>query len=453
VTSTAERRRLISGGTVWSETGSSRADVRIVGERITAVGALTPEPGEEVIAAAGLHVLPGMIDVHVHIDDRIGGITLADTFASASRVAIETGITTLAGFVTQEPGETLTAAVARCAARVPGRSFCDVAFHLTPTEWPWHWEEIEQLVARGYTTFKLYTTYREAGLYTDFDRLREVMERVHRLGARVLLHCEDEATLAAARQAAGDRTDVFAHTLLRPERAEVAAIERAVEVCAATRCPLHVVHVSTATGARIIAQARPRAPLSCETAPHYLLLDEGALAAQDGHRLLCTPPLRPQATRAEMESLAAAGLFDLFATDHCAFTRYDKDARRSDARAVPKGIAGLGALVPLLFDLLMKGHGCDLRELALRLAANPARLLGLYPRKGAIAAGADADLVLVDPSGPPRPVRSTYADAYDPYAGRSTSWNVRWVLRRGEVVVRDNTLIAGAANGRCLAAP
>jgi dihydropyrimidinase len=446
------QRLLLAGGTVWSEDGSWPADVRVVGERITEVGALVPESGENVIDAAGLHVLPGMIDVHVHIDDRIGGVTLADTFLSASQAAVETGITTLAGFVTQSPDETLSAAVTRCVARASGHSYCDFFFHLTPTGWPWHWGEIERLIAQGWSTFKLYTTYRDAGLYTDYARLGEFMERLARLEARLLLHCEDETTLAGIDPALIDRTDPFSHTLLRPERAEVTAIERAVELCAATRCRLQVVHVSTAEGAAIIAQARARGPVSCETAPHYLLLDERALAGAEGYRFLCTPPLRSQPTRAEMEMLAVAGRFDLFATDHCAFSRADKDGHRGDASAVPKGIAGVGALMPLLFELLVKRHGRGLNELALRLAANPARLLGLYPKKGVVAPGSDADLVLVDPNGPPRPVRSTRADAYDPYADRSTTWSVRSVLRRGALVVRDNALVADSADGRCMAA-
>lgn len=437
---------------MWSEDGPRRADVRVVGERIADVGALAPEPGESVIEAAGLHVLPGMIDVHVHVDGRIGACELADTWPTASEIAVRTAVTTLAGFVTQQPGESLTEAVERCVRRARGRTHCDVTFHLTPTGWPWEWREVEGLIGRGFSTFKLYTTYREAGLFTDYARLTEIMERLAALGARLLIHSEDDATLKDVDGSALDSADARGHALLRPGAAEVLAIRKVVELAARTGCPTHVVHVSTAEGAEVIGQARARARVTCETAPHYLLLTEAALAGPDGHRWLCTPPLHDEANRARMEQMSAGGAFDLFATDHCAFARADKDGKRSDFRDVPKGIAGLGALVPLMHELLVRRHRLPLAELVARLARNPARLLGVYPRKGAIAAGSDADLVILDPDGPDRPVVSSLADSHESYPGRTTTLDVRHVFVRGRSVVENNVLVAPRVPaGRCLA--
>ncbi|OYV92165.1 MAG: hypothetical protein B7Z68_10435 [Acidobacteria bacterium 21-70-11] len=435
---------LIQGGTVWTPEGARRADLRVAGEAIAEIGDLAPLPGESVVDAAGLHVLPGMIDAHVHIDDTIGPYDLADTFSSASTLALATGVTTLAGFITQRPGETLSDALKRCRARARGRTRCDVRFHLTPTEWPWPWAEVERLVAAGCTTFKLYTTYREAGLFTSYERLAVVMERLAPLGARLLVHCEDDDVLRAVDVSAIDPGDAHEHARLRPEAAEVAAVERVLDLAARTGCPVHIVHVSTADAVARIAAARSHAAVTCETAPHYLQLTDAALSERNGHRLVCTPPLRAAATRARLEADAAAGAFDLFATDHCAFTKADKDAGRGDVRAVPSGLAGIGALVPMLFELLVVRHHLGLGELATRLAANPAKLLGVYPRKGAIAAGSDADLVVVDSAGPQRPVVSTVADAYETYPGRTTSWDVRHVLLRGEAVVTDGALVEPA---------
>ncbi len=435
---------------MWTPEGARRADLRVVGEAIAEIGDLSPLPGETVVEAAGLHVLPGMIDVHVHVDDVIGPYTLADTFPTASALALATGVTTLGGFVTQHPGETLTGAVERCRARARGRSHCEVHFHLTPTTWPW--DEVGRLVAAGCTTFKLYTTYREAGLFTDYERLAVVMERLAPLGARLLVHCEDDDVLHAVDASTLDPGDAHEYARLRPEAAEVAAVERVIDLAARTGCPVHIVHVSTADAVARIAAARSRAAITCETAPHYLLLTDAALSGRNGHRLLCTPPLRPAATRARLEAAAAAGAFDLFATDHCAFTKADKDARRDDFRAVPSGVAGVGALVPMLFELLVTRQRLGLGELATRLAANPAKLLGIYPRKGAIAVGSDADLAVVDPAGPQRPVVSTLADAYETYPGRTTTWDVRRVLLRGETVIVDGALAEpGHPTGHLLA--
>jgi len=269
---------------------------------------------------------------------------------------------------------------------------------------------------------------------------------------RLLVHCEDDATLAAADASRIDPADARGHAVLRPERAEVVAIEKVLEVAGRTGCEVHVVHVSTVDGVTAIGEARRWCVVSCETAPHYLLLDDSALAGDGGHRFLCTPPLRTAATRAELEAAAATGAFDLFATDHCSFTREDKDRHRDDFREVPKGLAGLGALVPLMHEVLVKRQGLPLTELSTRLAANPAKVLGLYPRKGTIAVGSDADLVVLDPAGPERPVVSSLAQCHETYPGRTTTLDVRHVLLRGRPVVRDNGLMHDVGpGGVCLA--
>jgi len=292
---------------------------------------------------------------------------------------------------------------------------------------------VAALVARGFATVKLYTTYREAGLHSSYERLAEVMPRLAGLGATLLVHCEDDASLLDPEAEGADLADPYSHARLRPEAAEVEAVRRVVELSERTGCPTHVVHVSTADAAELVANARARGiPVSCETTPHYLLLESSCLGDPDGSRVLCTPPLRNETTRQRLEALAVAGAFDLLATDHCAFTKKDKDGwSGSDFRVLPCGIAGVGALAPLAFELLVRRHGRPLSELVRLLAAGPARLLDTYPRKGVVAVGSDADLAIVDPEGPPRPIRSTFADAWETWPGRTTTWTPRYVLRSG----------------------
>jgi dihydropyrimidinase len=438
---------------VWTPGGPQRADIVVVGERIAAIEPDPPSrPGDEVVDAAGLDVVPGLIDLHVHVADRIGPYELADDFASGTEIAVRNGITTLFAFATQRDGEPLDDTVERCRASAAGACRCDVGLHLTPTAWPWDWDAVSRLAAAGVHTIKLYTTYREAGLLTPWDRLATVMERLAALGLGLLLHCEDDAVLAAA-PPPRDPRDAFSHTAARPAAAEVEAIRRACELAARTECRLHVVHVSTAEGAEVIAAARRRgARASCETCPQYLLLDDALLGGPGGHRFLCTPALRDGETRRRLEELLVAGEIDLLATDHCAFLRADKDAwSGADYRVVPNGLPGLGALVPLAHELLVRRHGLGVGVLVRRLAENPARIAGVYPRKGALVRGADADVAVLDPRAAARPVAATLADAHDPWAGRTTTLLARHVLVRGRRVVQDGELIASARPAGALA--
>ncbi len=436
------RRTLIAGGTVWDETGSRHADVLLEGSRVEAVGRIAAECGDvETIDATGCHVLPGLIDVHVHIADRIGSYALADDVSSGTRTAVCGGVTTLATFVTQRQGETLRDGVARMLDEVHRGAWSDVALHLTPTSWPWNPGEIERLVASGCRTFKLYTTYRPAGLFTDWETLEAAMRTLARLGVRLFLHCEDDGVLGAIDPTRIDLRDPFSGTLLRPEAAEVTAIRRAVALAERTGCPLHVVHVSTAEGAEIVASARPGAPVTCETAPHYLLLEEDCLREASGHRWMCTPPLRSKATRARLEALAIGGAIDLLATDHCPFLKEDKDCRQGgDVRHIPGGLPGIGSLLPLGFEILVKRGRQTLASLVRLLSANPARVLGLYPRKGVLAPGSDGDLVVLDVDGGERALRSIHSACHDPWSRRTTTLAVRAAIVGGRVMALDGDL-------------
>ena len=316
----------------------------------------------------------------------------------------------------------------------------------------WDWDSLTELVERGWNTFKLYTTYRQAGLFTSWPRLEEVMARLASLGVTVLLHCEDDAVLNGQDPVSVDLGNPWSHSVLRPESAETIAIGRAVALAEKTGCRLHVVHVSTVAGAETIARARARGvPVTGETGPQYLLLDRGRLAGINGHRFLCSPPLRASETREALERAVLAGALDVLATDHCPFYKVDKDTWSGDFRAVPTGVAGLGALPGLTHELLCRAHGRPLGELVERLAAAPARVAGLWPRKGVIRAGADADLVVASQDGPPVAVRSTSADVWETYAGFTSSLEIRHVFLRGTEVVANGALVAlSDAPGRSL---
>lgn len=430
-------RTLIKNGTVYLEDSSRITDV-LVEDGVIASLEKTDYTIDncQVIDAKDLHVLPGLIDIHTHLDDAIGKYQLADSWTSGSGIAVINGLTTLCTFITQQPGRPLQDSVERALEKAENKAYCDHTFHLTPVSFgKSDWAYIEKLLGERFRTFKFYTTYREAGLFLDYGKLRDVMTRIKNMGAKALVHCEDDAILTAARSKIADPTKAFSHALSRPPEAEREGIKRVLDIVEKTKCPCHIVHVSTAEGAKLISQARQDLPVTCETGPQYLFLSDERLKEPDGHRYICSPPLRTESNRIEMQALAQNGAFDVYATDHCAFVRKDKDENRSDFTRVPSGLAGVGALVPLIYEL----HH-DLQALARHLALNPAKVAGLYPRKGVIRKGADADLVIFDVLGEERPLRSSLSDVYESYPGKTTRLEIKQELLRGEILIENGRL-------------
>ena len=437
-------RTLVRNGRLASEGRVESADLLLEGGRIAAIGRDLGS-ADRVVDASGGFVLPGLIDLHVHVADRIGRFELADDYESGTRVAVRNGITTLAAFVTQGPQESLGDALRRARARAAGRCHADVTWHLTPTRFgPADWAEMEALVRAGYRTFKLYTTYRGAGLFSDAARLDELFARLGPLGVRFLLHCEDDGLLEAVDASALDLSKASAHARLRPEAAEVSAVEALLDLARRRNVPLHVVHVSTVGAAERIRGARACQDVTCETGPQYLWLDETWLDRPDGHRWLCSPPLR--GNRERFRELAHEGAFDFFATDHCAFRRADKDDWDGrDVRTVANGLPGVGGLLHHAWRLFATEPDRAAAEVSLRLSKNPAARLGLDGRKGALRPGLDADVVVLDPNGPARPAPGTESDAYDAFPGFTSTLALRHVLVHGEPVVRDGALVDPAA--------
>jgi len=221
----------------------------------------------------------------------------------------------------------------------------------------------------------------------------------------------------------------------------VTAIQRLVEIARRTGARLHIVHVSTPEGVAAIRLAENHR-ITCETCPHYLFLDESWLGRPDGRRWICAPPLRAEESRRKLAEMVRAGGADCMATDHCAFTRADKESGGGDIRRTPGGVAGIGALVPLACKLF-EGNDAEanLPAISRLLSAHPAQILGLYPRKGCLQAGADADLVVLRSGGPERSIRSTLADAFETYPGMSTTLSVRALFRRGWLIVENGEIL------------
>ena len=433
---------LVRNGQVWQRDRFEHADILINDGVIESVGSVGEGFDGPTIDAQGFPVLPGFIDMHTHLDDTIGPCTLADDIGSGTRCAVQNGITTVGTFVTETPDIPLTAALARMALRINGHAYCDVAVHVTPTRWDAAgWRALEDVLACGIRTIKLYTTYRNAGIYSSYDDLDEIFRLLRGRPVRVLIHCEDDLMLAAAAAEVDDWSHPSAHAQARPPAAEAAAIRAVLERAAAHGVPVHIVHVSTAEGADLIAAARGSQDVTCETGPQYLTLDATWLDRADGHRWICSPALRSPALVKQMAARAREGAFDVFASDHCPFFCEDKDTGCEDVRNVPNGIPGLGALPHVSYAALQGGKGDPLLRLGLMLSENPARVLGLYPRKGSLQPGADADIIIVSPDDDPNQLRSSLAETYEPYPGFLTRLRMHSVLVHGVPIVHDGFLL------------
>ncbi len=443
---------LIRNGLVCFEDRIQRADLLLRDARIADVADALAADADHIVEAEGAYVLPGLIDVHTHIADVIGGRALADDYRSGTRVAVENGITTIATFVTESAGVRLESAVAIAQQKARGESYADYWWHLTPTRFDREgWNAIDRLIEQGFRLFKFYTTYKGAGIFSDYDQLERIFARLGGRGVQFLIHCEDDAALAAIRLPVEEWRHPIAHARSRPPQAECLAIQEVLQRAGRQQAAVHIVHVSTPEGVALIQDARASVRVSCETAPHYVFLDETWLERQDGHRWICSPPLRSPQMRADMAALAIQGAIDLFATDHCAFVRSDKDGHPASMREVPQGLAGIGALPHLVFALFAESGHDPMLEVARRVSANPARLLGVYPRKGVIQPGADADLAICRISATAQPVRSSLADVHETFPGMSSRLRFEHVFLRGQEVAGQGTLRnPGERRGRTL---
>ncbi len=434
---------IVTNGICYTPEGPKQADVGVLEGRIAAIGELRSEyPSAKVYDAQGRAVLPGLIDMHVHADDRIGEFNLADNWVTVSSAAIKTGVTSQLGFCTQHNAETMQQGLSRCYGRALGRSYCDVGFHVTPTGYTDSmWQEMRHLGSDGLHTLKLYTTYKQAGLYVDEHRMEKVFLLAARMGWTVLVHCEDEDVLQKSKKTPTDASNAMLHAVIRPEEAEVAAVRKVVRLANRTETRVHIVHVSSPESVNAIREWDTHELVTCETAMQYVLLNEKRLEGARGHRYLCTPPLRSEQSRSSLLQIVKSGGIDCLATDHCAFSPQDKDLHKDDFQRVPNGLAGAGSLVPLAVELLVGGDPSGWSDVVRMLSENPARVCGLYPKKGCLAVGSDADLVVVDVQGASRPVISSEQDCYEPYGDFESRLNVRLALLRGRDVVRNNRLV------------
>ncbi len=451
---------VIQNGTFVTPDGLVQADMLIEGERIAAIGRDLAAPGAQILDATGCLVLPGVIDAHTHIALDTGVYRTPDDWFAGTRAAACGGVTTVVDFATRFPGQTLRQAVEARIAEARD-AVIDYALHVMVTDLPPDREpELADLVELGASSIKLYTTYRPVAggppgrpcYYADDATILRLMTAGAESGIRVLVHCEDDAQVTAQTQAlvAAGATGWRYHGQSRPAPAEQEAIRRVLALADQARCPVHIVHCSTAHSVALVAEARAQGQaVSCETCPQYLLLDDRAYDGPDPWRFILQPPLREPDEPERLWALVAQGAVDQIATDHCDYTVAQKTAA-DDFTRTPGGLPGLETLLPLMYTYGVAAGRLTLAQLVALLSANPAHLWGLWPRKGVLAPGADADVVIYDP----QPEGVIYAAdlhhvaGYTPYEGLRVQGRVRATIVRGQAVYQDGHFTGSKGWGR-----
>jgi len=432
------------------ERGAFACDVVVRGERIEATGAVRPLGPYAEIDASGLWLLPGGVDVHTHLDMPVGPYHTATDFESGGRDALLGGTTTVIDFANPEPGAGLEPALDVWRARAR-RTPVDYGLHMSIVGLAeGQLQQMERVVEAGVTSFKVFTTYPGRMMLDDAD-IGRVMQRARDLDALVVVHAEDDAPIQrmVTRAAADGRVEPIHHARTRPPRTEVTAVRRMIGVAATLDAALHVAHVSTAGGAEALADARALGlDVTGETCPQYLWLDAALLRRADGARYLCTPPVRTAAHRRRLWRALREATLDVVATDHCPWLAADKDGHDAFI-TVPNGLPGVGQRLQLLLEGVARGW-IDPGRMVTVWSAGPARRFGLMPRKGLVSPGADADLVAVAPQ-----ASTVLAPAGEgvagPYDGMAVRGAIRWVMRRGEIVVEEGRFRGGPGGGRFIA--
>ncbi len=441
---------LIKNGTIVTPIGTKQASILVSGEKIAAVydqGQPIPREPEGVIDATGCFIFPGGIDPHVHMHLPTSAGYSSDDFRSGSRAALFGGTTSLIDFVTPYKGQLLTAALSD-RLKEASDTLTDYRLHVSPIEWrdtiP---QETEACVKAGITSFKAYMAYKEA-IGIDEKVLEKVMKTIADAGGMVLVHCElgDEIERLRDAMFAAGQTGVMAHAHSRPNEMESHAVQLAIRLAARTGCPLYIVHVSAKESVSHIRRARQNGQkVFAEACMHHLLLDASTYEEPFEKSAACvfSPPLRTNTDQEALWEGLADGTIQVVATDHCPFMMAQKKRGLHDFRLIANGAGGVEHRMELLYTYGVQAGRISLERFVEVTAANPAKIFGLYPKKGTIETGSDADLLIWDPDAKRTISHKTHHQNCDHniYEGMAVQGQPVYVISKGVVVIQNGTMI------------
>ena len=449
---------LIKGGRVITAADDYVADVYIEGERITTIGESLDVSADRTIDATGKYVLPGAVDPHTHLAMPWRGETTIDDFESGQTAAAFGGTTTHVDFCIQGKGQTFGEALEIWHGKREGKSIIDNGFHIAITDLAGQ-ERLDELATlpdeHGVTSYKLFMAYKDS-LMVDDETLFRAMQVAAESGALVMVHAEngDAIEVLMGEAIAAGNTSPRYHALTRPPETEGEATNRAVQLARVAGAKLYVVHVSCAESVEPIAIAREKGwDIWGETCTQYFFIDQAFLEKPDfeGAKYVYTPPPRPKQNQEILWNAVRTNVLQAISTDHCAYLfKGQKDAGKDDFRQIPNGGPGLENRLQMIHHFGVREGRISLNRMVELLCTNPAKLFGLYPRKGTLAVGSDADVVVFDPDKRVTISASTHHSRsdYNLYEGTEVQGSPETVLLRGNVIVDGDQLLAKPGSGQ-----
>lgn len=442
--------KLLQGGSVVTARGSRRADVLIEDEKILAVGRDLHAEGAEVIDCTGKLLFPGFIDAHTHFDLDVCNTTTVDDFTSGTRSALRGGTTTIVDFACPNKGETLHYGLDLWHKKADGKSSCDYSFHMTIDDWnPTVEREINEMYDEGISSFKMYMTY--PAMMIGDEAMYFALKKLKEKGGICGVHCENSGVINAlqAEKKAKGENFVHCHPETRPDYLEAEAVSRLLRIAQAVDIPVVIVHLTNAAALREVEYARLRGQkVYVETCPQYLVLDDKVYYDADwlqAAKYVCSPPIRKKSDQRTLWRALRLGEIQTISTDHCSFTTEQKLAGKKDFTAIPGGAPGVETRGELIYSYGVAARKIGLGTMCRVLCENPAKLYGMYPRKGVIAPGSDADIVVYDPKANHVLHAADMASKcdYTPYEGMETHGSVAQVYLRGKLAVDHGKILIG----------
>ncbi|KKK38922.1 hypothetical protein WQ57_06125 [Mesobacillus campisalis] len=446
---------VIKNGTVINADGEQKCDVAIKDGKIVALGMSSYFPeANKTIDAAGKYVMPGFIDSHVHVNLEMGGNKTLDSFKEASRAAAYGGVTTMIDFAIPYGEETPLQAIERRMQEAEGDCLIDYSFHACYTQkHERHLGEVKDIISGGVPTVKMFTTYKDV-VQIEKNLILDILKQLHLHNGMALFHAENNEIIQAEtnRLMSQGKTSAEFHPKSRPPIAEIEAMYSLASLIQLTNTPSLFVHVTTKEAVEAFRKNIDGVPIFTETCPQYLALTDTSYSQPNGENFICSPPLRSDQSRDELWEMINDGLIDVVNSDHSAFSVEQKQAHKHNFTNIPNGLPGIETTGLILFSEGVIQRGLRLSKFVDLMSTMTAKLMGLFPQKGYIGVGSDADIVIYDPK-PSYRLTAKHLHMqtnYTPFEGKDVVGEILMTIKSGNVLVENSTLNDRALKGNFL---